>query len=107
MVAVQVHRMHLATAVLYMRYDNVALAYDEHRDIWIDVAVDRPPHPWATADKSGSTSDHVVEPASWPGGVEAERCRRPVRQRVQLPAKLRRCRRVAAAGSDDHCDRLR
>jgi hypothetical protein len=58
-VAVQVHRMHLPATVLNMHQGHIALAHHEHRDVRIDMAVDRPPHPRAAPNKSRPTPDQI------------------------------------------------
>jgi hypothetical protein len=65
--------MHLGTAVLDVDQRHVPLAYHEHRDVRVEVTVDRPPHTWTAFDKPGSTTDQIVESAAGLRRLEAER----------------------------------
>ena len=86
--------MDLGTAVLDVDRRHISLVYHEHRDVRIDVAVDRSPHPRAAFDKAGSTTDQIVEAAGGLCWVEVQRNRRAVREQVQLLAGLWRHRYV-------------
>src|SRR5215211_3753996 len=68
----QMHRMHLAAAVLDVYHDDIALTHDVHRDVREEVSVDRPPHARAAFYKAGSTTNQIVEPSGGVGRIKAE-----------------------------------
>src|SRR5688500_1978252 len=104
--AVEMHRMHLAIAVVDVHHRHVTVAYHIHRHIRREVAVDRPPHTWQSLDEAGSATDPVLEPAGGLRRVEAEWRWRTVAQQIQLFGRLWRHRRSGAWWSDDNCGRL-
>src|SRR5688572_22829712 len=106
MMAMEVHGMHFAAVVLDVHQHHVTLAYHIHRDIWIKVAVDRPPHARSAFHKAGSAINQIVEPAAGLSWIKAQRGRRAVRQQVQLGVGVRWRRNVGALRSDDHRGRL-
>jgi hypothetical protein len=61
--AVQVHRMHFAAAVLDMHHYDVALTHHIHWNVREEVAIDRPPHARAAFHKPGPAANQIVESA--------------------------------------------
>ena len=100
-VAVQVHRVGSAAAVLELHHDHVALLHDVHRDVREEMAVDRPPQAGPAVEEAGAAPDAVLEGAV---GVVGRRSRcRPARRtpagRACRPV-LRGVRRLRALGAD-------
>ena len=92
-VAVQVHRVHVAAVVADPHADHVAVGHHEHRRVRVLPAVDRPPHAGPAVQEPGPAADVVPEAcAARPPGRSpaAPACRS---ERVERRRRLARRRR--------------
>src|SRR5688500_11881422 len=81
---VQVHGMHLATVVVDVHGHDVALSDHVHRNMGIEVPVDRPPQPGPATDEAWSAPDRVVETPVGLRRVEAHRGWASVAQEIEV-----------------------
>src|SRR5215207_240749 len=87
--SVQMHGMDFVAAIVDVHHYHVALAYHIHGDVGVEAAVDGPPHARPTFDEAWSATDPIFELARGVDRIEAEWCRRAVRQQIELGGGLR------------------
>jgi len=73
-VAVQVHRVHVAAVVVDVHDRDVPLVDREHRHVGVEVSVDRPPQTGPTPDETRPLADGVLEVPAGSSRVETQRC---------------------------------